>query len=373
LRDGDAKRYKGKGVLRVLDHIDEVIAPELLGMDVTEQGAIDALLLSLDGTENKSKLGANALLGVSLACAKAGAQISELPLYQYVGGVHARALPTPLMNVLNGGAHADNGLNVQEFMIVPVCGGSFSEALRAGSEVFHTLKSILQEKGLATGVGDEGGFAPVLSGNEEALELLSMAVEKAGYRLGEDVHFALDVAATELFREGQYLWEGRHISPDQLAEVYAGWLKKYPLVSIEDGFSEDDWGSWKKFTATQGQKLQIVGDDLFVTNPKRLQRGIDEKAANALLVKVNQIGTLSETAEAVDMAHRAGFRTVMSHRSGETEDNMIADLAVALGCSQIKTGSLCRAERTAKYNQLLRIEEELGEVARFWGQKAFCR
>lgn len=373
LRDGDSARYHGKGVLKVLDHIEEVIAPELLGMDVTEQVAIDALLLSLDGTENKSKLGANALLGVSLACAKAGAQISELPLYQYLGGVNARNLPTPLMNVLNGGAHADNGLDVQEFMIAPVCGGSFAEALRAGSEIFHTLKKILNEKGLATAVGDEGGFAPVLKGNKEALDLLSQAVEKAGYKLGDDVRFALDVASTELFANGVYRWEGRQITANELAEVYNSWAKQYPLVSIEDGFAEDDWEGWKNFTASHGQHLQLVGDDLFVTNPKRLRRGIDEKAANALLVKVNQIGTLSETAEAVDMAHRAGFKTIMSHRSGETEDSMIADLAVAFGCAQIKTGSLCRGERTAKYNQLLRIEEELGEVARFWGPQAFRR
>ncbi len=371
LRDGDSDRYFGKGVEKAIDNVNGPIFDELIGTDVTDQVLIDKTLRELDGTENKSKLGANAILGVSLACSKAGALESELPLYKYVGGAHACWLPVPLMNVLNGGVHADNGLDVQEFMIAPICGGSFSEALRAGSEVFHTLKKVLSKKGFSTSVGDEGGFAPVLKNNGHALELLTEAIEKAGYHLGEDISIALDVAATEIFKDGSYGWEGEKISGEELASVYDGWKKKFPLVSIEDGFSEDDWESWVNFTQKSGSDLQVVGDDLFVTNPKRLEVGIEKGAANALLVKVNQIGTLTETWNAVNLAQRNRMRTVMSHRSGETEDSMIADLSVGMGCQQIKTGGLCRGERTAKYNQLLRIEEELGEVANFWGKSAF--
>ncbi|HRK08846.1 MAG TPA: phosphopyruvate hydratase [Pseudobdellovibrionaceae bacterium] len=371
LRDGDAKRYMGKGVMTAVRHVNEVIAPELRGMQVTEQAKIDAKLLSVDATPNKARLGANAILGVSLACAQAAARALGQPLYRYVGGVHATRLPVPLMNVLNGGAHADNGLDVQEFMIVPVSMPSFREALRAGSEVFHALKKVLSKKGLATGVGDEGGFAPKLKNNREALELLSEAITAAGYKPGRDVFLALDVAATELFEGGKYRWEGQSLTGEQLAEVYRSWAKDFPLVSIEDGFSEDDWASWIKFTQSTGERLQLVGDDLFVTNPTRVQRGIKEGAANALLVKVNQIGSLSETCEAVRLATAHKMATVMSHRSGETEDATIADLAVALSCPQIKTGSLCRGERTAKYNQLLRIEEDLGASAQYWGAQAF--
>jgi enolase len=371
LRDGEAKRYMGKGVMTAVRHVNEIIAPELRGMQVTEQAKIDAKLLSMDATPNKARLGANAILGVSLACAQAAARALGQPLYRYVGGVHATRLPVPLMNVLNGGAHADNGLDVQEFMIVPVSMSSFREALRAGSEVFHALKKILSKKGLATGVGDEGGFAPKLKNNREALELLSEAITAAGYKPGRDVFLALDVAATELFEGGKYRWEGQSLTGEQLAEVYRGWAKDFPLVSIEDGFSEDDWASWIKFTQSAGERLQLVGDDLFVTNPTRVQRGIKEGAANALLVKVNQIGSLSETCEAVRLATAHKMATVMSHRSGETEDASIADLAVAMSCPQIKTGSLCRGERTAKYNQLLRIEEDLGASAQYWGAQAF--
>ena len=373
LRDGDNRRYLGKGVLKAIDHVNNPIADAILGMDVRRQEEIDHTLLALDGTENKSKLGANSMLGVSLAVAKAAALESGLPLYQYIGGTHVTRLPVPLMNVLNGGAHADNGLDVQEFMLVPLL-ESFRESLRAGAEIFHQLKKILNAKGLATGVGDEGGFAPKLKSNEEALQLLTEAVGKAGYKLGEQIAFALDVAATELFEGGQYCWEGKSISSADLAGVYTSWAKKYPLMSIEDGFAEDDWKSWTDFTHNMGSSLQIVGDDLFVTNPKRLKRGITERSANALLVKVNQIGTLTETWRAVSLAQGAQFKTVMSHRSGETEDPMIADLAVGMRCHQIKTGSLCRSERVAKYNQLLRIEEALGDdVATYWGREAFVK
>jgi enolase len=338
-------------------------------MNATEQVQLDKVLREIDGTENKGKLGANAILGVSMAVAKAAAQSTGLQLYRYIGGSAACRLPVPLMNVLNGGAHADNGLDIQEFMLVPVVGGKFSESLRAGSEIFHTLKKILNKKGLSTGVGDEGGFAPKLKNNQEALELIMEAISAAGYKAGQDVYLALDVAATELFKDGKYTWEGSQITPSDLGKIYASWAQKFPLISIEDGFSEDDWNGWIDFTREQGNRLQLVGDDLFVTNPKRVARGIKEGAANALLVKVNQIGTLTETAEAVSLAQRARMRTVMSHRSGETEDNTIADLAVALGCQQIKTGSLCRGERTAKYNQLLRIEEDLGDAAIYWGRE----
>jgi enolase len=371
LRDGDKKRYLGKGVLNAIKNVNEVIAPALLGHIVADQVGLDQKLIRLDGSENKNKLGANGILGVSLAAAKAAAQDAGLPLFRYVGGSQAHMLPVPLMNVLNGGAHADNGLDIQEFMIVPVVGNSFKESLRAGAEVFHVLKKILSEKGLSTAVGDEGGFAPVLKGNEHALELLMTAIEKAGYKAGKEIFLALDVAATELYDKGAYQWEGKRLTAEQLIEIYYAWIKKYPMKSIEDGFSEDDWAGWEKATEKLGSHVQLVGDDLFVTNPKRLKKGIDSGTANALLVKVNQIGTLTETAQAVSLAQRSNYATVMSHRSGETEDSTIADLAVALSCHQIKTGSLCRGERTAKYNQLLRIEEILGSSARYWGLDAF--
>lgn len=371
LRDDDKKRYHGKGVLRAVQNVEENIADKLLGLDSMKQRDIDQALLDLDGTENKSNLGANALLGVSLACTKLSALELGIPVYEYVGGALANTLPVPLMNVLNGGAHANNGLDVQEFMIAPVCGGRFSEALRCGSEIFHSLKKILNEKGYSTAVGDEGGFAPKLKNNREALELIATAIEKTGYRLGQDVFFALDVAATELYSNGQYKWEGKSIAPDQLIATYAEWSKTFPMVSIEDGLSEDDWNSWGMITDKMGDKMQLVGDDLFVTNPKRIRKGLEQGVANSVLIKVNQIGTLSETSDAIAMAHRGGYTTVMSHRSGETEDSIIADLAVGFGCAQIKTGSLCRGERTAKYNQLLRIEQELGAQARYLGLEAF--
>ncbi len=371
LRDGDKNRYLGKGVTQAVSSVNEKIAGEIVGLEAFDQEGLDRAMLELDGTENKAKLGANAILGVSLATAKAAAQEAGIPLYRYVGGVSACRLPVPLMNILNGGAHADNGLDIQEFMIAPVVNNSFKESLRAGAEIFHTLKKILSSKGLSTGVGDEGGFAPKLKSNREALELVNEAISKAGYTPGKDVFLALDVAATELFEGGKYRWEGSQITGQQLGDVYRGWAKDFALVSIEDGFSEDDWESWKAFTKTEGSRMQIVGDDLFVTNPKRVARGIEEQAANALLVKVNQIGTLSETVEAVGLATANRMHTIMSHRSGETEDSTIADLAVALSTQQIKTGSLCRGERTAKYNQLLRIEEDLGSTAKYWGRSAF--
>ncbi len=371
LRDGDKDRYLGKGVYKAVDNVREKIAPEIVGLQVTEQVYIDKILRELDGTENKSSLGANAILGVSLAVAKAAAADVNLPLYRYVGGSQACRLPVPLMNVLNGGAHANNGLDVQEFMIVPTVNNSYAESLRAGAEIFHTLKKILAKKGFSTAVGDEGGFAPKLSSNQEALDLVMNAIVDAGYDPGQNVFLALDVASTELFHDGKYTWENSKISPTELMGIYKKWAEKYPLVSIEDGFSEDDWDSWVAATAQMGSTMQLVGDDLFVTNPKRLRQGLEKKAANALLVKVNQIGTLTETFEAVNLAQRNRYRTVMSHRSGETEDVTIADLAVALNCHQIKTGSLCRGERTAKYNQLLRIEEDLGGMGVYWDKAAF--
>jgi len=371
LRDGDKKRFLGKGVFKAVDHVREKIAPEVVGLNVYEQVYIDKVLRDIDGTENKSNLGANAILGVSLAVAQAAAKDAGLPLYRYVGGSQACRLPVPLMNVLNGGAHANNGLDIQEFMIVPTVNNSFAESLRAGAEIFHTLKKILNKKGLSTAVGDEGGFAPTLKSNEEALELLMQAILEAGYEAGQNVFLALDVAATELFKDNQYTWEKNQISGTDLKNIYAKWCEKYPLVSIEDGFSEDDWDSWVQATASLGSHVQLVGDDLFVTNPKRLRQGLEKKAANALLVKVNQIGTLSETYDAVNLAQRNKMRTIMSHRSGETEDVTIADLAVALNCHQIKTGSLCRGERTAKYNQLLRIEEDLGGMGMYWDKAGF--
>jgi enolase len=371
LRDNDKSRYLGKGVQKAVSNVVNIISDEISGLDVRDQVQIDKILRDLDGSENKSKLGANAILGVSLATAKAAALEVGLPLWRYVGGSQAARLPVPLMNVLNGGAHANNGLDVQEFMIVPTVGNSYLESLRAGAEIFHTLKKILAKKGYSTAVGDEGGFAPKLKNNEEALTLLMEAILEAGYEAGQNVFLALDVAATELFSDGKYKWEGQLITPQDLQGIYKSWSEKYPMVSIEDGFSEDDWGAWISATQNLGSTLQLVGDDLFVTNPKRLKTGIEKKAANALLVKVNQIGTLTETAEAVSLAQRNKFKTIMSHRSGETEDATIADLAVGLGCHQIKTGSLCRGERTAKYNQLIRIQEELVESAIYWDKSAF--
>lgn len=373
LRDGDKSRYGGKGVLKAIKNIHEKISAKVIGLDASEQTKLDETLLALDGTPNKTNLGANAILGVSLASARAASLEKDLPLFRYVGGAQASRLPVPLMNVLNGGAHADNGLDVQEFMLVPVVNKSFSDSLRAGAEIFHTLKKILHDKGLSTAIGDEGGFAPNLKSNQEALELLLTAIEKAGYKPGEQVHLALDVAATELFKDGTYEWEGKRIKAEELIGIYESWAKKFPLVSIEDGLSEDDWTAWVEITKRMGNKVQLVGDDLFVTNPKRLSEGIDKGAANALLVKVNQIGTLTETWSAVRLAQKNRYRTIMSHRSGETEDTTIADLAVAMDCQFIKTGSLCRSERTAKYNQLLRIEEMLGSSASYWGAAALNR
>jgi enolase len=370
LRDGEAKRYLGKGVRRAIENIRKEISPSLLGFDAMNQVGLDRLMAELDGSPNKARLGANAILGVSLGAAKAVAMSQGVSLFRSVGGSQACRLPTPLMNVINGGAHADNGLDVQEFMIVPTL-ATYSESLRAGAEVFHALKKLLKSKGLATGVGDEGGFAPRLEGNAQALELLMQAIEAAGYRPGQDIFLGLDVAATEFYKDGRYQWEGRSLSGEELADVYRRWLGKYPLITIEDGFSEDDWNSWTAFTKSDGARVQLVGDDLFVTNPRRLSEGLKRGAANALLVKVNQIGTLSETADAVALATRNKMATVLSHRSGETEDATIADLAVAFSSQQIKTGSLCRGERTAKYNQLLRIEEELGQSAQYWGRDAF--
>ncbi len=371
LRDKDKGRFHGKGVLNAVNNVKEIIRPILLGKNPEDWHAIDKALLQLDGTPNKAKLGANAILGASLATAKAGALVRKEPLYKFLSGGKAKQLPVPLMNIINGGAHANNGLDIQEFMIAPVCGGSFREALRAGAEIFQTLKKILDEEGHSTAVGDEGGFAPDLKSNEEGLAFVMRAIEKSGYKPGEDILLALDVAATELYKDGVYEWEGKKIKAEQVTEIYAGWTKKFPLISIEDGLSEDDWAGWVHLTKTLGNKTQLVGDDLFVTNPKRLKQGIDQKAANAILVKVNQIGSLSETEESIKVAKAANFATVMSHRSGETEDVTISDLAVAFSCQQIKTGSLCRGERTAKYNQLLRIEEELGTNASFWGRSAF--
>jgi len=373
LRDGDPKRYLGKGTEQAVENITERIAEELLGYDASDQRAIDQLMLDLDGTPDKSNLGANAILGVSLAVARAAAGSAELPLYRYVGGPNAHLLPVPMMNILNGGAHADSNVDVQEFMIAPIGAPTFREALRAGAEVYHSLKSVLKKKGLSTGLGDEGGFAPNLPTNAAALDLIAEAVAAAGYTLGDDITLALDVAATEFHSDGGYAFEGATKSADEMIAYYTQLVNSYPIVSIEDPLAEDDWAGWQALTAALGDRIQIVGDDLFVTNPKRIARGIAEKAANAVLVKVNQIGSLTETLDAVQLAHRAGFRAMMSHRSGETEDTTIADLAVATDCGQIKTGAPARSERVAKYNQLLRIEEELGDAARYAGRGAFPR
>lgn len=365
LRDGDDKRYLGKGVLQAVQNVKEKIAPRIIGMDVAEQATIDKLLIDLDGTENKSALGANAILGVSLAVAKAGADMAGLPLYRYVGGTFATRLPVPLMNIINGGSHADNNVDFQEFMIGPVGAPSFREGLRWGTEVFHSLKKVLKRKGLNTAVGDEGGFAPNLGSNEEALEVIMTAIQEAGYKPGEQIALALDVAASEFCENGKYVLagEGKTLSSDELVEFLATLSQKYPIVSIEDGLDEHDWDGFASLTKKIGKRVQIVGDDLFVTNTKRLKDGIAKKSANSILVKLNQIGTLTETLDAVDTANRAGFTAVMSHRSGETEDTTIADLAVATSCGQIKTGSASRTDRICKYNQLLRIEEELGDLA----------
>lgn len=372
-RDGDAARYGGKGVLGAIRAVDGEIFDALSGMDAIDQEAIDRALIELDGTDNKSRLGANATLGVSLAVARAAADDCAMPLYRYVGGTLAHTLPVPLMNVINGGAHADNGLDFQEVMIVPVGAPSFAEGLRAGAEVFHALKTELSSRGLSTNVGDEGGFAPDITDASAALDLLMRAIEATGRTPGKDVALALDAASTEFFADGVYTMSEVRRDSDAMIEVYAGLLASYPIVSIEDGLAEDDWTGWSKLTSELGDKVQLVGDDLFVTNVSRVARGLDEAAANAVLIKVNQIGTLSETLETVQLSHRGGFATVMSHRSGETEDTTIADLAVAAACGQIKTGSLSRSDRTAKYNRLLRIEEELGDNAAYPGHRAFAQ
>lgn len=373
LRDGDKGRYGGKGVQKAVANIAEKIVDELIGYEASEQRLIDAKMLELDGTPDKSNLGANAMLGVSLAVAKAAAKSAELSLFRYVGGPNAHLLPVPMMNILNGGAHADSNVDVQEFMIAPIGAPSFAEALRSGAEVYHALKAVLKKKGLSTGLGDEGGFAPDLPTNAAALDLIAEAVGNAGFALGKDIVLAMDVAATEFYKDGSYVFEGAPKSTDEMIAYYAKLVESYPIVSIEDPLAEDDWAGWTAMTAQLGGKLQIVGDDLFVTNPQRIARGIAEGAANAVLVKVNQIGTLTETLDAVDLAHRSGYRCMMSHRSGETEDTTIADLAVATGCGQIKTGAPARSDRVAKYNQLLRIEEELDDAARYAGAAAFPR
>lgn len=373
LRDGDKGRYLGKEVQKAVQNVNTVIAQELNGMYIFDQIAIDQTMLELDGTENKSNLGANAILGVSLACAKAAAETSGQPLYRYVGGVNACTLPIPLMNILNGGAHADNGIDFQEFMIMPVGAPTFSEALRMGTEVFHHLKSVLKKKGLSTNVGDEGGFAPNLKSNEEALQTVLQAIEAAGYKPGDDIYIALDAASSELWIEEEKIYHfkksnGEKLTSSQMAQFWKEWTEKYPIISIEDGLAEDDWNGWSELTDLIGDKVQLVGDDLFVTNTKRLSQGIENSIANSILIKVNQIGTLTETINAVQMAHLNSYTSIMSHRSGETEDATIADLAVALNCGQIKTGSASRSDRIAKYNQLLRIEEMLGDSAYYPGK-----
>ncbi|EFC84837.1 phosphopyruvate hydratase [Parafrankia sp. EUN1f] len=372
LRDG-GDRYGGKGVTKAVDAVISRIGPAIIEMEATEQRLLDARLIELDGTPDKSQLGANAILGVSLAVARAAAAASGLPLFRYIGGPNAHLLPVPMMNILNGGAHADTNVDIQEFMIAPIGAGTFAESLRWGAEIYQALKSVLKGRGLATGVGDEGGFAPSLPTNREALDLIAEAVDKAGFSLGDDIALALDVASTEFFEKGSYTFEGTGRSADQMIDYYADLVDSYPIVSIEDPLAEDDWAGWASITTRLGSRVQLVGDDLFVTNPQRLARGIAEGAANALLVKVNQIGTLTETLDAVSLAHRNGYRCMMSHRSGETEDTTIADLAVAVDCGQIKTGAPARSERVAKYNQLLRIEEELDDAARYAGSGAFPR
>ena len=369
MRDGDKTLYGGKSVLKAVANVNDKIADAVCGMDALNQFAVDALMLELDGTENKSNLGANAILGVSMAVARAAAEMLDLPLYRYLGGISARVLPAPMMNIINGGAHADNKVDIQEFMIMPLGFSTFTDAIRCGCEVFHCLKSVLKKKGFSTNVGDEGGFAPDLQSNEDALKAIEEAVGAAGYTLGEQVYIAMDAASTEFYNADKkvYAMDGKELTSQQMVDVLAGWVEKYPIVSIEDGCAEDDWAGWKLLTEKLGKKVQLVGDDLFVTNTRRLKKGIDEKIANSILIKVNQIGSLTETIEAIQLAHRNGYTSISSHRSGETEDSTIADLAVALNTGQIKTGSASRTDRMAKYNQLLRIEEELGEGAIYGG------
>ncbi|HNY71184.1 MAG TPA: phosphopyruvate hydratase [Syntrophorhabdus sp.] len=372
LRDGDKKRYKGKGVLKAVENVNETIAPKLEGLDALEQASIDNLMIELDGTENKSNLGANAILGVSMAVARAAADFVGLPLYQYIGGIRARELPVPMMNVINGGAHAQNSLDCQEFMIVPVGTDCFRESIRMGVEVFHTLKDVLKDKGHSTGVGDEGGFAPQIKNTKEALDTLMKAIEKAGFKPGEDILLALDVAASELYQAGgKYKIDGNTWTSDKLVDFYDKIINDYPIISIEDGFAQNDWKGWKKFTDKCSSRIQIVGDDVFVTNPSIFREGISKGVANAILIKLNQIGTVTETLTTIEIAKRAGYTCVISHRSGETEDTFIADLAVATNVGQIKTGSASRSERIAKYNQLMRIEEELGDLAIYGGVEVF--
>ena len=372
LRD-EGKRYLGKGVENAVKNVNEKIAPIICGFDAQDQRLVDDEMIALDGTKNKSKLGANAILGVSLASARAAAESSDLSFFKYIGGPTAHTLPVPMMNILNGGAHADTNVDIQEFMVAPIGADTFKESLRWGAEIYHSLKSVLKKQGLATSIGDEGGFAPNLASNRAALDLILEAVEKAGFKPGKEIALAMDVAATEFHEKGKYNFEGKQLTSDEMIAYYTDLVSSYPLVSIEDPLDEDDWDGWKKMTAQLGAKIQIVGDDLFVTNPERLSRGIENQTANALLVKVNQIGTLTETMDAVALAHRSGYRSMMSHRSGETEDTTIADLAVALECGQIKTGAPARSERVAKYNQLLRIEEELADAAIYAGRNAFPR
>lgn len=373
LRDGDKSKYLGKGVLQAVENVNTKIAPELIGEDAANQAEIDAMMLKLDGTDNKANLGANAILGVSLAVAKAASLAYEMPLYRYLGGITANTLPTPMMNIINGGAHADNNIDFQEFMIAPVGAESFQEAIRMGAEVFHNLKAVLHDKGLATSVGDEGGFAPNLGSNEEGIEVILEAIKKAGYTT-EQIKICLDVASSEFYKDGNYVLEGeggKVLSSAEMADFLADWANRYPIISIEDGMAEEDWDGWKLLTDKIGSKCQLVGDDLFVTNTKRLSTGIEKNIANSILIKVNQIGTLTETLAAIEMAHKAGYTAISSHRSGETEDTFIADLAVATNCGQIKTGSASRSDRIAKYNQLIRIEQELGSAAKYLGLKAF--
>jgi enolase 1/2/3 len=373
LRDGEITRYQGKGVQKAVSHVNDLIGPEIIDLDAIDQTYIDQLMIELDGTPNKSRLGANAILGVSLAVARAAAEAMNLPLYQHIGGVFARALPVPQMNVINGGAHADNNVDIQEFMLVPVGAPNFSEALRMGSETFHAMKKYLKDKGHSTGVGDEGGFAPNLRSNEEAIEVLMEGITRARYTPGKDICIAIDAAATEFYENGRYLLKGdnKTLTSDQMTEYWAAWLRKYPIVSIEDGLSEDDWDGWVQLTTALGDRVQLVGDDLFVTDEDRLRRGVDAGVANSILIKLNQIGTLSETLQTIETAKSAGYTCVISHRSGETEDTTISHLAVATNAGQIKTGSLCRSERISKYNELLRIDEELGSVAIYPGASVF--
>lgn len=371
LRDGDMARYGGKGVLQAVENVNDIIAPELIGMDVTHQIDIDTLMIDLDGTPNKSKLGANAILGVSLASARAAAEYLALPLYQYIGGVNAKEIPVPMMNILNGGKHADNNVDIQEFMIVPTGAPNFSEGLRMGVEVYHTLKKVLAAKGLATSVGDEGGFAPNLPSNEAAIDVILEAIKKAGYEAGKDIYIALDVAASEIYNDGKYQLNQQSFSAEQMVDFYAGLVEKYPIISIEDGLAEDDWDGWKKLTERLADRIQLIGDDIFVTNTERLARGIELGVCNSILIKLNQIGTLTETLDTIEMAKRKGYTTVISHRSGETEDSTMADVAVAVNAGQIKTGAPARTDRIAKYNRLLRIEEELDVFARYAGLDVF--